>query len=402
MNKVAVIGGGAAGCMAAIAAARTGSEVTVYESGERIGKKILVTGNGRCNLTNIYADVKNYHGADTEFVRAAAEEFWVDETLALFNEMGVLTKTEDEGKVYPYSKQAGAVVDALRFELERLGVRVVTGFEVCDIIKKNKGFMLVSYDGRRERVETAVVTTGGRAAPSTGSKGGGYGLLEKFGHTVTELSPSLVQIKTKENVKSLKGIKTDAKLSLGSASKSGELLFTEYGLSGPPVFWLSAYLDTQKTIAADIMPEYSESEIEKMLIMRKEHAPQLPIESFFVGMLNKRIGQLIMKQLSILPLSKSAGELKDREISALAKKIKHWEFTVDGTMSWNNAQVTRGGIRTCEFDPKTMGSRLIDGIFAAGEILDIDGDCGGFNLQWAWTSGYIAGKNAAEFEWKKR
>ena len=400
MSKVAVIGGGASGMVAAIAAARSGSEVTIYEGLERVGNKILSTGNGRCNLTNIYADINDYHGENVEFINGVKSQFWVDESIDFFNALGVLTKVEEEGKVYPYTNQAASVLDALRFELSRLNVRIIERFEVCDIIKKKNGFMLTAYDGRRERVEAVVMATGGKAAPATGSKGGGYALLEKFGHTKTELLPSLVQIKTSENiVKRMKGIKLDAKLTLGDITRQGELLFTEYGLSGPPIFFLSAYLDKSKDIYVDIMPEYTLEEVKSILFERKKTMPNITLENFFMGILNKRVGQSIMKQLDIAPLSRTADSLSDSDLICLAQTIKSWHFIAEGTMSWNNAQVTKGGIRTDEFDEKTLQSKLIPGIFAAGEILDIDGNCGGFNLQWAWASGYISGKNAAAFEW---
>ena len=397
MKRIAVIGGGAAGLAAAIAAAENGAEVVIFEANDRLGKKILATGNGRCNLTNVNADVSHYHGENPSFINGAAAKRWVNETLEFFRGIGVLTRIEDRGKVYPYCGTAAAVSEALRNRAETLGVEVRTGFEVKDIIKKKDGFMLVSYKNEREKVCEIIITTGGKAAPSSGSKGGGYALLEKFGHTVTELKPSLVQIKTNpETVRKLKGIKVAADVVLGDMRETGEVLFTDYGLSGPPIFYLSAYLDGQKEISLDLMPEYTYDEVVKILSDKAKGCPKTTLESFLSGIINKKVGQLILKQAGAAPLSRKAGELSADELHKTAKIIKKFSFDICGTMSWNNAQVTKGGVCTSEFDGSTLESRLIDGIYAAGEILDIDGDCGGYNLQWAWSSGYAAGCAAAE------
>ena len=396
MSNVAIIGGGAAGITAALAAAPMCS-VTIYESGERIGKKILSTGNGRCNLSNMNISEKHYHGENPDFIKNAMEQFGVKDTIAFFNSIGVLTKEEDEGKIYPYSNQAAAVSDALRMELERRNVHIVTGFEVKHINKGKNYFTITSYDGRSENADIVIISTGGKAAPSTGSTGGGYELLKDLGHHITSLAPSLVQLKTTtEIVKRLKGIKVNANVTLGNVSKGGELLFTEYGLSGPPIFYLSAYLKNQKHIYVDLMPEYTLPQIEKLLFSRRNLMSDETIESFLVGMLNKKAGQAIMKQLNIAPLSRLGSTLSKQELHMIAQTIKHWSFEITGTMSWNNAQVTKGGAKTSEFNSETLESKIVSGLFAAGEILDIDGDCGGFNLQWAWSSGYTAGIHAAE------
>lgn len=398
MSRIAIIGGGAAGLMAAVAAAEKGAEVIILESNDRLGKKILATGNGRCNMTNINADVCHYHGENPAFIEGAASEFWVNETIEKFKSLGILIRVEDKGKVYPYCGTAAAVSEALRERVRSLGIAVKTNFEVKDIIKKKDGFMLVSYKNEREKAVAVIVATGGKAAPSTGSKGGGYALLEKFGHIITELSPSLVQIKTGPDiVRKLKGIKLNARVILGKECDEGEVLFTDYGLSGPPIFYLSAYLDNQREITLDLMPEYTKGEVEKILIQKSKACSDTPLESFMSGIINKKVGQIILKQAEAGPLSRRAESLSDKEIQKISNMIKSWTFIIQGTMSWNNAQVTRGGVRTAEFDERSLESKLIKGIYAAGEILDIDGDCGGYNLQWAWASGYTAGVNAAQY-----
>lgn len=397
MKKVAVIGGGASGLVAAISAMEHGAEVTVYESGERVGRKILATGNGRCNMTNINADTEHYHGKDAGFIMGAKKRFWVEETLGFFSSLGVLTKTETEGRVYPYSDQASAVLDVLRFRLDALGARIVCSFDVKSVTKKDRRFCIAAYDGRVEEADSVIVATGGKAAPNLGSKGAGYDILKGFGHTISELRPSLVQIKTNQDtVRKLKGIKVDAKAAIDGHSETGEILFTDYGLSGIAIFSLTAYLTNQKTITLDLMSMYTEEQLYEILCMRIAHTPDIALENFLVGMINKRVGQVILKQADIVPLSRKAVTLSESEIRRLCSVLTQWEFNIEGTMSWNNAQVTKGGALTSEFDSATMQSKKEAGLYAAGEVLDIDGDCGGYNLQWAWSSGYLAGKSAAE------
>ncbi len=398
MSNVAIIGAGAAGLVAAIAASENGAQVAVYESGARCGRKILATGNGRCNLTNINATLENYHGNEPEFVKPMIEEgFWVRDTMDFFEELGVVCKVEDKGKVYPYSDQASAVLDVLRMRCELYGVNIVTGFEVSRVKKKQDGFAIESYKGEKAHAQKVIIATGGKAAPDLGSKGAGYEILKAFGHKVTELRPSLVQFKTDSDIpKKLKGIKFTGTAKMGDFIEDGEILFTDYGLSGPPIFSLSSRYRNHTEIELDMMKEYSEAELCRMLNDRKLQNPYMTLENFFVGMLNKRVGQVLLKEVGIAPLSREAQSLTYEEIRLCAKTIKHWKFKISGTMSWNNAQVTKGGVMTRDFNPYTMESKLQSGLYAVGEVLDIDGDCGGYNLQWAWSSGYTAGKAAAE------
>ena len=398
-NRIAVIGGGASGLIAAIAAAEdSDNQITVYESGDRVGRKILATGNGRCNMTNINADVENYHGKNPKFILGAKNKFWVNETLEFFSDLGIEVNVEEDGKVYPYSNQASAVLDVLRFKIDELdNIKIINSFEVKSVSKTKECFNIVSYDGRKEKADKIIVATGGKAAPNLGSKGVGYEILKSFGHKITSLSPSLVQIKTETDVvKKLKGIKLDAEVTLGDNSEFGEVLFTEYGLSGPAVFSLSSRLGDNKVISLDIMSKYSYEQLYERILQRIALRPKITLENFFVGMFNKRVGQALVKSVGIEPLSRYALTLNEKEISRICSAIKKWDFKVTGTMSWNNAQVTKGGAVTGEFNPNTMESKLVNGLFASGEVLDIDGDCGGYNLQWAWSSGYLAGVNAGK------
>lgn len=396
-NSVAVIGGGASGIFAALAAAHEGSEVTIYESCDRIGKKILATGNGRCNMTNLGAQESNYHGKNPSFINGVKDRFWVKETLDFFEEMGLLYKSEDRGKVYPYSDSATSVLDVIRTELESSNIKIVANTEICELIKKKNGFVLVSFGKERFFANKVIVATGGKAAPALGSKGSGYEILQKFGHTLTPLKPSLVQLCTDSDVpKKLKGIKVLAKLCIENLSDTGEILFTDYGLSGPPAFYLSAYAKENSLSKIDLMPDFAEEEILSILYTRICKNPKAELGRFFVGILQKRIGEVFLKSIGISPLSRTADSLLEEEINKIAHSLKNWEFKISGTMSWNNAQVTRGGILTDEFSQETLESKNQSGLYACGEILDIDGDCGGYNLQWAWASGYIAGMSAAK------
>lgn len=396
-RQIAIIGGGASGLIAAIVAARCGSDVTIYEKNSRLGKKILSTGNGRCNISNENASKANYHGSNVDFMDSVISKFWVKETQDFFSELGLLLKTEDEGKIYPYSNQAAAVLDVLRFEVERLKIKVIYDFEAETIKKTKNGYSFTSYDGKGGFSERVIISTGGMAAPSTGSCGSGYKLCKMLGHSVTDVFPSLVQIKTKGGfAKSLKGIKTDALLSLGNISFKGELLFTDYGISGPPVFSLSSYIRRKgdNTIRVNFMPEYTKEQIYNLLKLRCNR--DVNLENFFVGMLNKRLGMALLKECGISPLSRPANSLKDYELDNLCNAIRNLSLTTDGTQSWNNAQVTAGGVELYSVNPETLESLYNEGLYLCGEILDIDGDCGGYNLQWAWSSGYIAGYNASE------
>ena len=396
-KQIAIIGGGASGLVAAIVAARNGSDVTIYEKNSRLGKKILSTGNGRCNISNENAQKSNYHGSDVDFMDSIISRFWVRETLDFFSDLGLILRTEADGKIYPYSNQAAAVLDVLRFEIERLGIKVVYDFEVAAIKKTKNGYSFTSYNGAGGFAEKVIIATGGMAAPSTGSCGSGYKLCKMLGHSVTDIFPSLVQIKTKGGfAKSLKGIKTDAQLSIDNVSFKGELLFTDYGISGPPVFSLSSYLDHKedKTIRFNFMPDYSKEQIFNLLKQRANR--EVNLENYFVGMLNKRLGMALLKECGISPLSRHCRSLTVSELELLCNAICDLSLTTDGTQSWNNAQVTAGGVALYGINPDTLESLYNEGLYMCGEILDIDGDCGGYNLQWAWSSGYMAGHSASK------
>ena len=388
MNKVAVLGGGASGIMAAITAARLGSEVRILEKNQRIGKKLLMTGNGRCNLTNKNLKADNYNSA---FVCDALNEFSAKDTIEFFKEIGLLTYEEEEGRIYPISNQASAVLEVLRLEIERQNITVRCNFDIAKIEKSDAGFSIYSKNKEKIVANKIIVALGGKTAQNTGSDGSGYRLLTDLGHSVKTPDKALVQLKTD---KSIKGVRAYAKASLNGRTETGEVQFTGYGLSGIPILNLSRYAKNGDILILDMMPDYSEVELFKYL--KKRHNQNL--ETYLIGMLNKPLGQMLLKECDIGKLSRKSESLEDFEIKKIVKKLKGWNFTVTGKMGWDNAQVTMGGIELLEVNAKTMESKIVKNCYITGEMLNIDAECGGFNLQWAWSSGFVAGKNGGNDE----
>ena len=388
MNKVAVLGGGAAGIMAAITAARSGSRVILLEKNNRVGKKLLMTGNGRCNLTNVNLKAEDYNSA---FVCDAIDRFSAKDTIAFFKELGLFTFVEDGERVYPLSNQASAVLEVLLLELVRENVEIICDFDVAKVQKTENGFEIIDKNERKISADKIIAAFGGKAASQTGSDGSGYRILAQLGHSVKTPDKALVQLKTD---RSIKGVRAYAKVTINGKSEMGEVQFTGYGLSGIPVLNLSRYAKEGDTVTLDLLPNFSENELLEQL--KKRHNQSM--ETYLVGILNKQLGQMLLKECNIGKLSRNSYDLKDFEVENIAKKLKNWKFTVTGKMGWDNAQVTMGGIELSEVNPKTMESKIAKGCYITGEILDIDAKCGGFNLQWAWSSGFVAGENAAKTE----
>jgi len=403
---IAIIGGGAAGMTAAIFSKRRcqDADIVILERLERPGKKLLATGNGRCNYTNVNVSNTNYHGKNPEFAGFALKAFSNEDAVAFFRELGVFPRVEEDGKIFPFSGNASSVLDALRFELDRLGVAILTGFYAISLFKSGDGFTIRDNCGNHVAAAKVIVAAGGKASPFLGSDGSGYSLLASLGHHCTDLVPAITQIKTEGNdVKPLQGIKIVGNASALHKGKIistiyGDVLFTSYGLSGPPVFQLSSKVAENicDDISLDLMPEYAHDAVYNILLERRNSLSHLTMENFFSGLVNKRIGNLIARRAGIEKLSYPVSRLTDGMLHSMASLIKDLRFKVAGVNGWENAQVTAGGILTSEFNPRTMESLLVHGLYAAGEILDIFGDCGGFNLQWAWSSGYLAGISAAE------
>lgn len=407
-KNIAIIGGGAAGLTAAIAAAKNNAEVTIYERMDRVGKKILATGNGRCNLTNINTQIINYHGKAPNYIEKVFEFFGVQETLSFFEDIGIYPYIDEEGKVYPYSLQATSVLDALRYEADRLGVKELTNCKIIDLIKNKETFIIIDEDGKKYKSDAVIVCCGGKASSQLGSDGSGYKLVQKFGHKLIKPFPALVQLKLNaDNLKRIKGVKIQGKIQSIANNKIiredlGEILFTDYGISGPPVLQISRMTlenlnKNQKIyVKIDMFPEFEKKQLYDLLNNRFNKMKYKNIEESFNGLVNKRLIPIILKEAEINDYKIKCTKLNRKQIYKIIEILKSWTFEVTGYYSWQQAQVTAGGIETKDFDNTTLESKKIKGLYIAGEILDIDGDCGGFNLQWAWSSGYTAGYYASQ------
>ena len=401
MKKILVIGGGAAGMIAALTAARLGADVTVLERQNRVGRKLLATGNGRCNLTNLTMTPANYHGEAPDFVVPALEGFGVERTLDFFRELGLLTVDEAGGRVYPLSDQAGSVVDVLRLALDEAGVEVRTDTEVESVRPWKDGFVVVTQEDKLQ-ADRVILCCGGMACGKLGGTQSGYELLERLGHRRTGLHPVLVQIKTDPTyVHALKGVRADGRVTVKQngkpiAQSEGEIQFTDFGVSGPAVFEISRAVTTgtgKLSVQLDLLRSMSWEEVTRLLEQRQERMPSLTLENLLTGMLHNRLGRTVLRYAGY-SLNDPVSTLKPADLKRIARAIGCMELPVIGDMGFDGAQVTAGGVATEDFDPVTMESKLVPGLFAAGEVLDVDGDCGGFNLQWAWSSGYAAAVNA--------
>ena len=403
-TEIAVIGGGASGMMAAITARKSGKEVIILERKDRILKKVLITGNGRCNITNVNADISNYFGKNISSVGNILNSFNPQDTMDFFNGLGIVCNEENRGKVYPLSGQASSVVDALRFEAERLGIKIETKFYVRKIEKDGFKFKIYSEDRKKIEAGRVILAAGGQSYPELGSNGSGFELAKELGHSVTRLSPSIVQLKTEKNqVKGLQGIKTDVAVTAYGDNKKictydGELLFTDYGISGNVVFNISFVMPLYKNVEfeIDFMKKFDYNELYEMLKERKKTMSHLTMENYFNGMINKKLGQFLSKISGIEKLSKPVKDLNDSEIRKLCTVLKKYRIKILDTTGFKNAQVTAGGVSLDEVNSETLESKIVKGLYFSGEVLDVYGECGGFNLQWAWASGYIAGKNSAK------
>ncbi len=400
MKTVIVIGGGASGIMAALTAAEDkNNKVLLIERQQRIGRKLLSTGNGRCNLTNTGASTADYHGASESFVASAFELFDVNDTLRYFSDLGLVTVTEYGGRVYPLSNSANSVLDVLRFALERSGVEVMTSTTVQSIAKKGRSFA-VSTETQPLSSDYLIVACGGAAGAKLGGTTLGYELLRPLGHRRTSLHPALVQLITDPTYpRALKGVRADAALTLYDggnvvAHSCGELQFTETGLSGPAAFDISreaAFISRGGEVHIDFLRSYSHEEVLSLLRKKRELNRGLEASELLTGIVHNRLGKMLIKY-SDIGGGRKTETLTDTELEAVASACTDMVLPLCGVGDFNAAQVTAGGIQTAEISPLTMESKLVKGLFVCGELLDVDGNCGGFNLQWAWTSGRIAGR----------
>ncbi|MCR5545207.1 MAG: NAD(P)/FAD-dependent oxidoreductase [Lachnospiraceae bacterium] len=402
---VLVIGGGASGMMAAIAAKKSGAKVGILEKNPLLGKKILATGNGRCNFTNEFQDESCYRSGNPILSKEVLEGFNVELTLMEFSKIGILAKSKD-GYYYPRSNQAVSVRHCFEKAILSNDIDFFPNSDVVKIQTKEDGFLIetkeTSYEGKK-----LILCTGGKASPKSGSDGSGYKFAKGMGHHIIKPLPALVQLHCKENYfKKLKGIRSTGKVSLQIdgekvAFDTGEIQFTKDGISGIPVFNISRYavraLDQKKDVVCsiDLFPDFTYdvlcSHLRNQLIYRSY---PVTILDGMMGMLNDQLIPVLLKIMGLNALD-STTVLDEQMILDMASFLKDWQVVIVGNHDFEFAQVTSGGIDLNEVNP-TMESKLQKGLFFAGEVLDLDGICGGYNLQWAWSSGYIAGKNAAE------
>ncbi len=398
---LAVVGGCSAGLVAAINAKRLNPtlSVAVIEKLPRIGKKLLATGNGKCNITNLYALDHNY--VNRAFSRYALMRYSPEKIIDFFSSLGLLTYADSCGRIYPESNTAASVTDALRFELERLGVDVICDTPVTEIKKNKNGFLINNVISCKK----LILAAGGKSSAPQGSDGSGYVLAKMLGHTVTKTVPSLVPLNASpELTKPLKGVRVrNVALTLKGEKiikkTEGEILFTEYGLSGIAAMELAAeaqkYIDSVKHnpfTVVDFLPDMTYDELVDYLGKLNNIKGFCQMDNLLTGILPKAVGIAICKACNLYKADRLISSLTDKELKKIAEKIKNYPLEVTGTRGFLNSQVTSGGIKVDEINEKTMESRLCKNLYFAGEIIDVDGGCGGFNLQWAWASGMLAGE----------
>lgn len=433
-GTIGIIGGGASGMTAAVAAAWAGADVTLLEGGDRVGRKILSTGNGKCNLGNLHLSEKEYRGAGQEWIKTCLSRFDTEETLRFFGKMGLLIK-EKNGGLYPVCEQASAVLDVLRAELRTVGVQVFTQCRVEEIHREPDGRFRVTSGERVFYFHRVILACGGKAAPKTGSDGSGYGLARKLGHTIVPVVPALVQLRCREKyLKEVAGVRAEAvirilpqaeellksggegfssegavagevpagRLAPEGFTERGELQLTDYGISGIPVFQLSREVNyllqsrgagAEAEVAIDLLPDYDREAFAAMCAGRRVLLSDRTVEEFFTGLLNKKLMLLFIKMAGL----KRDTPIEEADAAGIARVFalcKDWRLHVTGSNSFDNAQVCAGGVDTAQVGVN-MESLKVPGLYFAGEILDVDGRCGGYNLQWAWCSGYLAGSSAA-------
>lgn len=389
IHEVVVAGGGASGMMAAITAAGRGKKVTILEHMDRLGKKILMTGNGRCNYSNINQNISCYRTSDKGFVEDVLNKFSQREATEFFKQNGIVTKNRN-GYLYPNSGQASVINDILRIKCENLGINIMYNTE-CISVKKDNGFFRLKCtnkeNGRQNEIKAGslIISTGGKSYSKTGSDGSGYTILKRLGHNIVKPLPALTSLHCSEKFfKSLKGVRCDGKVILYvegryAAEDKGEIQLTDYGISGIPVFQVSRYasiaLDKKKKVTAviDFLPDMEADEVKKLL----QNDNSFTLEQKLNGMINKKLSAVLLKY----------------NLDEIIKNLKSMKVNVTATGGFEQSQVCTGGVNVNEICSTTMESKIVKNLFITGEVIDVDGVCGGYNLQWAWSTGFIAGSN---------
>ncbi len=403
-RRIIVIGGGASGLVAAIAAARAGARVCIFEQADRVGKKILATGNGRCNLTNMNLTPDDYN--NPLFVAPVLEQYSPQDIRAFFEELGLVTFEEREGRVYPRTNAANSVLDVLRLACRQLGVEECCGIDAMGITAADEKVFVHTSSGQDAEAEAVVVATGG-----------GTELLTRCAHTIIPFTPALCALETDTGrIRGLSGVRSHARAGLFDSSpeeldhrfdeglplkplvsEKGEVLFRDYGVSGIAVFNLSRFVQINQTLALDLLPDMPAAELQNWLDSRCKalfdtvSVYKPTCKDLLCGLLHPRIATAVLRMADLKP----GDSIQPGKNAALVRAIKCLTLRVRGLANSTNAQITRGGADLAEFNPSTLASTLAPNVYACGETLDVDGPCGGYNLQWAWASGLVAGESAA-------
>ena len=407
---IGVIGGGASGMMAAIIAARAGAKVTILEHTARVGKKILSTGNGKCNFTNQNLSKDDYNGNHPSFAEPSLAIFDQAASVKFFEDCGMITESKRDGYFYPYTGQASTLQNTLRFQLMIHQIQVETDVYIELISKEPDGLFHVKAEPKCFVFDKVILACGGNAAPGTGSDGSGYKLARMLGHKIVKPLPVLTYLKSKEMLlKELAGVRAGAKVTLlvdGQVmqAEQGEVQLNKDNVSGIPVFQLShaaiTALDRRQSVEVmiDFLPQYMVTElvtrIEEQMIPMYQN---LPVSEVLCGMMHKKVCGAVLRRTGIA-FDKKMAELSRKEIRKITGALKEFKVSINAYPGFESAQATMGGVDTTQIDAQTMMSKKVEGLYFAGEIMDIDGRCGGYNLQWAWSSGYVAGCHSASGE----
>jgi len=402
---VAIIGGGAAGMMAAITTSMSGKHVLLVERNPQLGRKLLATGNGRCNLTNKYVTIDRYHGSDMQFVESILDRFDQNRTLEFFQELGLVIKEEDSGRIFPITNQASSVAAVLKQRLELNNVDVLLDSLVIGV-DKSSIWMVFLNSGEVIEADNLIIATGGKAAHYLGSTGDGWMWAKKLGHTITPFHAALVPIETVEQWPGeLQGIKTEARVWSTSGDTTfkesvGDVLFTSYGVSGPAIMAqagaIAPLLNSEKVLLhIDLFPDTSREQLYEIVVRIFDSGGDKSLRDALVGLLPSGMIPVIIGLVD-MDGSVQSRTISEEERLQIAAILKDLILTVSKLRPFKEAQVTAGGICSDEIDHQTLESKLVKGLFFAGEMLDADGDSGGFNLQWAWSSGHVAGLLSGE------
>ncbi len=429
LQKVAIIGAGGAGLMAAISSAQAGGDVTIFEKNDKVGSKILISGRGRCNVTNSNVSWKNYYGTNPKFVASVFARFSNKDVIEFFEERGLKLKEEDRGRLFPVSDRSQSVIDVLLDEIKKQKVRMKLGTNVRDVkfqisnskFQKNSkvenqklktidckspNFLIEISQGNEEYFDKVIITTGGLTYPNTGSTGDGYRFAESFGHTIIKQFPVSVPFRIKSEIcNKLQGVKVDAKLFVKHNNTiihkdKGHILFTHLGISGPMVLRASRKVSeifsknpkAKITCFASFFPEYNDEEIRTEIFNRISKYPDRALGNLFHELVPKKFSPTVFENLKI-NYERKVSQISKKEILKVIELFRNFEIGDVHLLDWNTAHFTAGGVDTKEINSQTMESKIVPGLFFAGEVVDIDGASGGYNLTWSWCSGWVAGRN---------